>query len=99
MVTTAGLEAIEAADADAAIRVLEERSDIHLVFTDVEMPGVMDGIKLSHYIRSRWPPVQLIVASGRTVIEASHLPVGARFFSKPYSDSAIVEAIMAMLAK
>jgi CheY-like chemotaxis protein len=99
LVTAAGFEAIEAADADAAIRILEERSDIHLVFTDVEMPGTMDGIKLSHYIRSRWPPVQLIVASGRTIIEESHLPAGARFFSKPYSDSAIVEAIMAMLAK
>ena len=60
-----GYEALEACDADEAIRILESRADIDLVFTDVQMPGTMDGIKLSHYIRDRWPPVKLIVASRR----------------------------------
>lgn len=63
LVLHAGYEALEACDADAAIRILEVRNDIDLVFTDVQMPGTMDGIKLSHYIRDRWPPVKLIVAS------------------------------------
>ena len=63
------------------------------------MPGTMDGIKLSHYIRNRWPPVKLIVTSGKTIVDESHLPVGARFFSKPYDESAIVEAMRGMLPK
>jgi len=64
LVLTAGYEALEARDADEAIRFLESRDDIDLVFTDVQMPGTMDGIKLSHYIRDRWPPVKIMVASG-----------------------------------
>jgi two-component system, response regulator PdtaR len=67
LVVAAGFEALEASSADEAIQVLEGRSDIHLVFTDVSMPGSMDGIKLSHYIRKRWPPVKLIVVSGKSM--------------------------------
>jgi two-component system, response regulator PdtaR len=98
LVADAGFAAIEARDADEAIGILEVRSDIHLVFTDVGMPGTMDGIKLAHYIRRRWPPLKLIVASGKAIADESHLPAGARFFPKPYSESAIVEAMIAMLA-
>jgi two-component system, response regulator PdtaR len=98
LVANAGFEAIEASNADEAIRVLEARSDIHLVFTDVGMPGTMDGIKLAHYIRRRWPPVKLIVASGKAILDESHLPAGARFFAKPYSESTIVGAMIAMLS-
>lgn len=99
LVVDAGFVALEASSADEAIRILESRPDIHLVFTDVQMPGSMDGIKLAHYIRDRWPPVKLIVASGRTILEESYLPVGARFFSKPYSDNVIVDAMLAMLSE
>ena len=98
LVVAAGFEALEASSADEAIQVLEGRSDIHLVSTDVSMPGSMDGIKLSHYIRKRWPPVKLIVVSGKNIVDEGHLPVGARFFSKPYNDSTIVEAMMGMLS-
>jgi two-component system, response regulator PdtaR len=98
LVQSAGYEAIEANNADEAIRILESRADIDLVFTDVQMPGTMDGIKLSHYIRERWPPVKLIVASGMAILEESSLPQGSRFFPKPYSNHAIVDAMTAMLA-
>ena len=98
LVVAAGFEALEASSADEAIQVLEGRSDIHLVSTDVSMPGSMDGIKLSHYVRKRWPPVKLIVVSGKNIVDESDLPVGARFFSKPYNDSTIVEAMMCMLS-
>jgi CheY-like chemotaxis protein len=97
LVVAAGFEAVEASSADEAIRILEARSDIHLVFTDVEMPGTMDGLKLSHYIRDRWPPVKLIVVSGKTIVDESHLPVDARFFPKPYSESTILGTMLAML--
>jgi CheY-like chemotaxis protein len=99
LVREAGFEAIEASDADEAIRILEVRSDIHLVFTDVGMPGTMDGIKLAHYIRGRWPPVKLIVASGKVIADESRLPAGARFFPKPYNESTIVGAMIAMLSE
>ena len=97
LVVNAGYEALEAADADEAIRILESRADIDLVFTDVQMPGTMDGIKLAHYIRDRWPPVRLMVASGREIIEESSLPVGSRFFPKPYDDHAIADAMARLL--
>jgi CheY-like chemotaxis protein len=98
LIQRAGFEAIEAADADEAIMILEARRDIHVVFTDVEMPGTMDGIKLSHYIRERWPPIKLIVASGRMIVEQSRLPEGARFFAKPYDETDLVQSIMRMVA-
>jgi CheY-like chemotaxis protein len=99
LMVVAGFEVLEASNSDEAIKVLEARPDVHLVFTDVNMPGSMDGIKLSHYIRERWPPIKLIVASGKTIIEESHLPTGARFFRKPYDEGSIIEAMIALLAQ
>jgi CheY-like chemotaxis protein len=98
LVTTAGFEGVGAATADEAISILEARSDIRLVFTDVEMPGTIDGLKLAHYIRDRWPPIHLIVASGRAILEESQLPIGSRFFFKPYDHNTIVEEMTRMLA-
>jgi CheY-like chemotaxis protein len=95
---SAGYEVLEACDADEAIRILESRSNIDLVFTDVQMPGTMDGIKLSHYIRDRWPPVRLIVASGTAILEESSLPQGSRFFPKPYNDHAVADTMARMLS-
>lgn len=97
LVVSAGYEALEARNADEAIAILESRDDIDLVFTDVQMPGTMDGIKLSHHIRDRWPPVKLILASGVDILEESSLPGGSRFFSKPYDDHAITDAMARLL--
>jgi two-component system, response regulator PdtaR len=94
----AGFEALEASSAAEAIQALEARSDIRLVFTDAGMSGAMDGIELAHYIRNRWPPVKLIVASGRKEISSRELPAGARFFHKPYRETSIVEAMAGMLS-
>lgn len=98
LVLAAGYVALQACDADEAIRVLQSRDDIDLVFTDVQMPGTMDGMKLSHYIRERWPPVKLIVASGAAILDESSLPKGIRFFSKPYDDHAITEEMARLLS-
>lgn len=98
LVQSAGYEALEAQDADEAIRILESRDDIDLVFTDVQMPGTMDGIKLAHYIRNRWPPVKLIVASGQAILEESSLPIGSHYFAKPYTDHAITDTMARLLA-
>jgi CheY-like chemotaxis protein len=98
LVQSAGYQAREASNADEAIRILESGADVDLVFTDVQMPGTMDGIKLSYYIRNRWPPVKLIVASGKAILEESNLPEGSRFFSKPYSNHAIADAMADLLS-
>ena len=98
LILNAGYEALQACDADEAIRILEYRTDIDLVFTDVQMPGTMDGIKLSHHIRERWPPVKLIVASGNQILHESSLPSGSRFFSKPYNDRAITDEMARLLS-
>jgi two-component system, response regulator PdtaR len=97
VVIEAGFETLEASDASEAIRILEARPDIHLVFTDAEMPGTMDGIELAHYIRDRWPSVRLIVVSGKFVIDPPKLPLGAKFFAKPYRETSVVEAMTGML--
>jgi two-component system, response regulator PdtaR len=55
-------------------------------------------LKLAHFIFDRWPPVKLIVASGKMIVEESHLPKGARFFPKPYAENSIIEAMQSMVA-
>ena len=89
----AGFEVIEAANADEAIRILESRSDIRVVFTDLHMPGSMDGLKLAHAVRNRWPPIELILTSGKARIEPDDLPERSMFFPRPYDPADIAEAM------
>jgi CheY-like chemotaxis protein len=84
MIEAAGFEVVEAGDADEAIGILETRFDITVVFTDVQMPGSMDGLKLARAIRGRWPPVKIIATSGRIDVKTADLPEGGRFLPKPY---------------
>jgi two-component system, response regulator PdtaR len=97
LIESAGYEAVEAKNADEAICILETRPDIRVVFTDIDMPGTMDGLKLAHFIRNRWPPIRIVVASGMKIVTESQLPTGARFFSKPYADGSIVSALAELL--
>lgn len=87
-----GYEALEAVDAADAIFHLE-RNDIAFVITDVDMPGSMDGIALARYIARRWPPIKLIVVSGKVSLNETDLPVGARFIAKPYRDDVLLAAV------
>jgi CheY-like chemotaxis protein len=98
MIANGGFDVIEAANADEAITILESRNDITIVFTDVHMPGSMDGLKLAHAIRDRWPPVKLVVTSGQTVIPEDALPVGGRFLRKPYQPFEITSALHSLAA-
>ena len=85
MIASAGFEALEAVNADEAIAILEERPDIAVVFTDIQMPGSMDGLKLARAVRGRWPPIKIVATSGRLHVEERDLPTGGRFLPKPYS--------------
>jgi CheY-like chemotaxis protein len=85
MIEAAGFAVIEAANADDAIGILESRDDIAVVFTDIQMPGSMDGLKLARAVRGRWPPIKIITTSGHRIIAETDLPEGGRFLPKPYS--------------
>ena len=74
LVEKAGYEAVEAVNADEAIEILEARKDIKIVFTDIHMPGSMDGLKLARAIRDRWPPIELILTSGHFRVDERDLP-------------------------
>jgi CheY-like chemotaxis protein len=93
LVEEAGYEAIEAANADDAIKILEDRRDIRIVFTDIDMPGSMDGLKLSRAIRKRWPPIELILTSGHFTVRDADLPERSRFLPKPYADEQLIGAL------
>ena len=84
IVEDAGFNSIEAVNADEALSILETRSDISLLFTDIQMPGSMDGLRLAAVIRDRWPPVRLLITSGQVSPAADDIPLGARFIRKPY---------------
>ena len=93
----AGFKAVQAANADQAIGILEARDDIQLVFTDVDMPGSMDGLKLAAYVHDRWPPIKLIIASGHVALQPNQLPSGGRFFPKPYDRPDVAEAVRQLI--
>jgi CheY-like chemotaxis protein len=96
MVESAGFEAVEAADATEAVRILEARSDIRIVFTDIDMPRGMDGMKLAACIRDRWPPIMIILTSGYMDAPDVALPDRSLFFPKPYKEHEIVAAFRQM---
>jgi len=86
----AGFEVLQAANADEAISILEARPDIRVIFTDIQMPGSMDGLKLAQFVRNRWPPIKIIATSGRVVVADDDLPAGSVFLPKPYRGAELV---------
>ena len=97
LVEEAGFIAIEAEDADQAVILLESRADIALLFTDIHMPGSMDGLKLAHAVRDRWPPIKILVVSGKQRPQLSDLPPNSCFVEKPYQTSALVEELRSLV--
>lgn len=94
-----GLTVFEAENADRAIAILEANPKIDIVVTDVQMPGSLDGLKLAHVVRDRWPPTVLIVVSGADVIESDDLPANATFIRKPVDPSRVLGEIDRITAK
>src|SRR3954447_13237321 len=68
MIGEAGFDVVEACSADEAIAIFEGPADIHVIFTDVQMPGSMDGLTLAHFVSDRWPPVKIIATSGEVAL-------------------------------
>lgn len=84
IVQDAGFDVIEASNADEAIAILEARRDITVLFTDIQMPGSMDGLKLAAAVKGRWPPIKIVATSGLVNVGPDDLPEGGRFLPKPY---------------
>lgn len=93
MIEEAGFHALEASNADAAIRMLETRNDIRLIFTDIDMPGSMDGLALAHAVANRWPPVRIYATSGHFKVGETDLPQGGRFIPKPYRQHQLIDML------
>ena len=99
MIEEAGFEILEATNADEAILLLEARLDITVVFTDIEMPGSMNGLRLAEAVRGRWPPIKIIATSGHYVVRDGDLPSGGLFLAKPYSLNQIPSALREITAQ
>ncbi len=98
LVEEAGFTPIEAKNVDEAIAILEKRSDIILLFTDVNMPGSMDGVKLAHAVRNRWPPIKIVVVSGHLRLGTNDLPSQARFFGKPFEAEKMIAELRELIS-
>ncbi|MBW9091354.1 response regulator [Rhizobium wenxiniae] len=92
----AGYQVFEARDADEAIGILEREKMIRIVLTDIQLPGSMDGLKLAHYIRDRYPPTVLLLTSGGVHIEDASLPASSQFIAKPFDPTRILRQIELM---
>ena len=97
MVEDAGFTPVEAVDADEAVAILEARSDIALLFTDIQMPGSMDGLKLAHAVHKRWPPIKIILVSGQLKQASLDIPVDSCFFGKPLEAKEMIAEIQSMI--
>ena len=98
LVEDAGFTAVAAASADEAIALLEQNDDIRIVFSDIDMPGGMDGMRLAAAIRDRWPPIEIILTSGHITAAEVRIPARGVFFPKPYRHDQVVAALNRMAA-
>jgi CheY-like chemotaxis protein len=97
MVEDAGYTSVEAVDADQAVAILESRSDIALLFTDIQMPGAMDGLALAHSVHKRWPPIKIILVSGQLQLSSGDIPPDSRFFGKPLKAGEMIAEMRDMI--
>ncbi|KMO41559.1 response regulator receiver protein [Methylobacterium variabile] len=95
MLEDAGIAVLEATNADEAWQLLEQRSDIRVLFTDVDMPGSMNGFVLAQRVAERWPHIRLVITSGRFQPNPDDVPDDGQFVTKPYRAPAVLRAIAA----
>src|SRR5664279_5449755 len=99
IVEDAGFTPLEAVNADDALAILESRSDIDLLFTDIQMPGTMDGLKLAHAVHARWPTIKIMLVSGQVTPTESEKPANSRFYGKPLEVKKMIAELHEMMAE
>ncbi len=92
----AGFAAFEAGNADDAMAILESRSDVTLLLTDIDMPGSMDGLELAHAVHNRWPHLGIIIVSGQVDLAEHDLPPRSCFIAKPYRADQIISGLRSL---
>jgi two-component sensor histidine kinase len=97
IVEDAGFTAVEAVNADQALAILESRSDIALLFSDIQMPGSMDGLMLAHAVHARWPSIKIVLVSGQVKLSDSDRPADSRFFGKPLGMKEMIVELQEMV--
>lgn len=97
IVEDAGFTPVEAVNADEALSILESRSDISLLFTDIQMPGSIDGLKLAHAVHKRWPAIKIILVSGQVNLLDTDKPANSRFFGKPLEVKHMIAELQEMV--
>src|ERR1700733_11880531 len=97
IVEDAGFMPVEAVNADEAIAILESRSDIDLLFTDIQMPGSIDGLKLAHAVHKRWPGIKIVLVSGQVRLTDADKPADSRFFGKPLEVKQMIAELQDMV--
>jgi len=97
IVEDAGFTPLEAVNADDALALLESRSDIELLFTDIQMPGTMNGLKLAHAVHERWPLIKIILVSGQVTPNEEDRPANSRFFGKPIEVQQLITELQCMI--
>ena len=94
----AGFDVVQAVDAAEALEIVQGRDDIDLLFTDINMPGSMNGVELARRVHRARPAMRLILTSGETKPSASELPIDGDFIPKPYSPDTVTAAVNRQLA-
>jgi two-component sensor histidine kinase len=97
IVQDAGFTPLEAVNADQALLILKSRSDISLLFTDIQMPGSIDGLELAHVVHKRWPAVKIVLVSGKVVLSEMDKPANSRFFGKPLEAKQMIAELQEMV--
>jgi CheY-like chemotaxis protein len=96
LVEEAGFRAVTAGSVDEALHKLERRSDLVVLFTDVDLPGGGDGLRLAAQAHDRWPQLAVLVTSGKVRVRPQDLPEHGAFLSKPYSADMVRNALEAL---
>src|SRR5438045_7943729 len=99
IVEDAGFTPLEAVNAEDALALLESRSDIDLLFTDIQMPGTMNGLKLAHAVHERWPSIKIILVSGQVTPDEKDRPANSRFFGKPVEVQQMIAELQGMIGQ
>jgi DNA-binding NtrC family response regulator len=94
-----GFKVVEAENAAAALKFLEANSNVRLLFTDIQMPGKLNGMDLAREVHARWPDVLLVITSGQTCPSPADIPDDGRFIGKPYRAADLISEVDDLMRK
>jgi two-component system, response regulator PdtaR len=96
---TEGFAVIESTNGEHASTVIRDHANIHVLFTDVHLPGALNGVELAHLARRRWPSIAVLIVSGRALPREAEMPLGSRFLEKPYAQHVVVRHIRDLIKR